>query len=52
MHLPCGVVPVRFIEKTKLSLQMGSKAMSAKLKVLEILPLREQFVYNTAVLMF
>ena len=62
MHLPCGVVPVRFIYKKKLNslhrraakliLPDRSLSTSAKLKALEIIPLREQFVYNTAVLMF
>ncbi|WP_419598339.1 reverse transcriptase domain-containing protein [Thiolapillus sp.] len=36
----------------KLMLPDRSLSTSAKLKALEILPLREQFVYNTAVLMF
>ena len=64
MHLPCGVVPVRFIyikkkllnsldrRAAKLILPDRSLSTSAKLKASKILPLREQFVYITAVLMF
>ena len=61
MHLLCGAMPVRFTYKklnslhrraAKLILPDHSLSTTAKLKKLDILPLQEQFVYNTAVLMF
>ena len=63
MHLLCGAMPVRFTLKkkkinslhrraAKLILPDHSLSTTAKLKKLDILPLQEQFVYNTAVLMF
>ena len=65
MHLPCGVVPARFIKNekqqqlnslygqaAKLILPDRSFSTSAKSKALEILSLQAQFMYNTAVLMF
>ena len=66
MHLLCGAMPVRFTLKknynkkinslhrrtAKLILPDHPLSTTAKLKKLDILPLQEQFVYNTAVLMF
>ena len=64
MRLPCRLVAVRLKKQSKtkkkslygriakLILPDRSLLTSAKLKALEILPLQEQFLYNTAVLMF
>ena len=62
MHLLCGAMPVRFTLKKKLNslhrraakliLPDHSLSTTAKLKKIDTLPLQEQCVYNTAVLMF
>ena len=62
MHLLCGAMPVRFTLKKKLNslhrraakliLPDHSLSTTAKLKKLDILPLQERFVCNTAMLMF
>ena len=66
MHLPCGLVPLRFTSKTKqkkrtlsideqqikLILPDRFLSMTAKLKTLKVLPLQERCIYNTAVLLF